>query len=200
MKILKVMIFCVSVAIILAFFNPWVKGEGSIVKAVDDKTKKLQEADATGVTRGVVQSTKGIVDKTTELFTPIKLKQTLSGFQITQSKNKSLKKIGPKLYLAYLPVLIALFCGLLSLFGRKRLWPIAATFFLSWGMFLVLDILVFSLHREGLFAKIRPCCGLIFTEYAFLGIVAISFLEAIVSAKQKQGRTEEIINGPTPTE
>ena len=148
----------------------------------------------------MVQSTKGIVDKATEIFTPIKLKQTLSGFQITKSKNKALKKMGPKLYLVYIPPLIAFFCGLLSLFGRKGLWPIALTFFLSWGMFLVLDIFVFQLYREGLFAKIRPCCGIVFTEYAFLGIVAISFLEAIVSAKQRQGHSEKIINEPTPAE
>lgn len=61
MKLLKFITFYVSVVIIAAFFNPWIEGEGSIVKPVDDTTKKLQDADASGVTKGVVQSTIGYI-------------------------------------------------------------------------------------------------------------------------------------------
>jgi len=193
MKILRFIIICVSFSIIVAFFIPWIKGEGSIIKAVDDNTKKLQQVDKTGLTKSVVQSTKGIADKVTEQITSIRLKQTLSGLQVTLSKNKSLKKVGAKIYLVYLPPLMALLCGLLSLIEKQRLWRSVVIFFVALSMFLALNVFVNMLHADGLFAKVRPCCGIIFTKYAFLGIAGLAFLQTTVLVKQKQ--KEQINNG-----
>ncbi len=195
MKILRFVTLCVSISIIVAFFAPWIKGEGSIVKAVDDTTKKLQEIDKTGLAKGVVQSAKGITDKATEAFTSIRLKRTLSGFQIPSVKNKSIKKLGAKVNLVYLPPFIAFLCCLLSLMGKRKLWPIVAIFFLGLGMFLVLNVFVGTLHKDGLFAKVWPCCGLIFTVYAFLAIMVLAFLQTTVSVRQEQNQRESINHG-----
>jgi len=185
MKILRFATLVISLSIIVAFFMPWVKGEGSIVKSVDDATKRLQEIDQTGLTKSAAQATKDIVDKATETFTPIRLKQTLSGFQIPLVENKSLKEKDAKVYVVYIAPLLAFLCALLSLPGKQRVWCIAAQFFIALSMFLILDLSVALLHVEGLFVKIQACCGLIYTQYAFLAVVVTGFLEMTVSAKAK---------------
>ncbi|MCK4519279.1 MAG: hypothetical protein KAU12_04075, partial [Candidatus Omnitrophica bacterium] len=83
MKLLDFIIVCVCFVIIGAFFAPWVKGAGSLVKPVDDFAGIFHRVEPMGILRTLVKTATGTVDAVTGIILPIKLKRVLSGYQIT---------------------------------------------------------------------------------------------------------------------
>lgn len=184
MKVLNPIIICFSVLTVVAFFMPWIKGAGSIAKPIDDSTKAIQDLEPTGVTKGIVKTTKGIADILTETLTPIRLKHTLAGYQIPISGNKEIKRIGPVVYLLYTLPVVAIICAIFSLMvNRKRMFSLF-TFLIALALFILLYKQVSALNKEGLFVKIQACKGYWLTLYSFLGIVIASFIKLITSGKK----------------
>ena len=180
MKALKFIIAFFSLLAVVAFFMPWIKGAGSTVKPVDDSTRAVQDLEPTGVTKGAIKVTKGIVDILTETLTPIRLKQTLAGYQIPISKNKQIKKIGVVIYLLYALPVAAIICAIFGLKRRRKKMLDLFTFLIALAVFILMYKQVSALNREGLFAKIQVCKGYWLTLYSFLGISLASFIKLLM--------------------
>ena len=197
MKILSFIIICFSILAMLAFFMPWVKGAGSIVKPLDDSTKPIQDLEPTGIASGTVKATKGVIDTLTETLAPIKLKRTLTGYQIPIRENGGIKRIGGVVYLLYALPVIAILCAAFDLTANRRKIFDLVTFLIALTTFILLHKQVSALNREGLFVKIQACKGFYLTMYSFLGIGIAAFIKLSMTTKKHvsnlRGRT-----GPRP--
>lgn len=180
MKVLKFIIISFSLLAVIAFFMPWIKGAGSIVKPVDDSTKVVRDLEPTGITKGAIKTTIGVLDALTEALTPIRLKQTLAGYQIPISKNKQIRKIGAIVYLLYALPVMAIICAVFSLkSGHKKMFDLF-TLLIALIVFILLFKQVSAFYKEGLFIKIQACKGYWLTSYSFLGISLASFIKLLM--------------------
>lgn len=179
MKVLNFIIICFSVLAVVSFFMPWVNGAGSIVKPVDDSTKPIQNLEPTGVTKGTVKTTRGIIDTLTETLISIRLKRTLAGYQIPISKNKGIKRIGAAIYLLYTLPFMAVLCSAFVLMSKRKKIFDLFTFLIALIVFILLYKQISTLNKEGLFVKIQAGKGFWLTLYSFLGISLASFIKLI---------------------
>jgi len=179
MKVLNFIIICFSVLVVVSFFMPWVKGAGSIAKPVDDTTKPIQELEPTGVAKGTVKTGKGVIDALTETVTPIKLKQTLAGYQIPISKDENIRKVGGVIYSLYTLPFAAILCTIFALMSKRKKILDLFTFLIALTVSVLLYTQISTLNKEGLFVKIQACKGFWLTLYSFLGIGFASFIKLI---------------------
>lgn len=184
MKILSFIIVFFSILAVAAFFMPWVKGAGSIVKPVDDSTKPIQDLEPTGMARETVKTTKGIIDTLTGTLVPIKLKRTLAGYQIPISEDKAIKRIGAVVYFLYILPVIAILAAAFNLTPNRGKITVLSTFLVTLAVFVLMYKQVSALNREGLFVKIESCKGFWLTMYSFLGISLAAFIKLLTTTKK----------------
>ncbi len=193
MKILSFIIVFFSILAVVAFFMPWVKGAGSIVKPVDDSTKPIQNVEPTGMVKETIKTTRDIIDTLTETLVPIKLKRTLAGYQIPISDDKAIKRIGAVVYFLYALPIIAILCATFSLTPNRGKITVLFTFLITLAVFVLMYKQVSALNREGLFVKIESCKGFWLTMYSFLGISLAAFIKLLTTTKKHafnlRGRT-----------
>lgn len=174
-----IVIACVAV---YSFFMPWVTGEGSLVKPVDDMTKGIQKVDKTHVTQGITMIGKGVADTLTQAVIPIKLKKTLAGYQIPIYEYKE-KAIGPKAYFLYVFPAAAIICVLFSTMGnRRKLFGLLA-FLIALGIAFILYSQIGAFNREGLFAKIQACKGIFIMLYSFAAMTVVLFIKLFIPVR-----------------
>ncbi len=180
MKILDFIIVCICFVIIGAFFAPWVKGAGSLVKPVDDAAGIFHRAEPTGILRTLVKTVTGTVDAVTGIILPVKLKRALSGYQMPISEET--KQLRPAIYLMYLLPLAGFICAVLSISANRKKSPVFIAFLIAAAAFALLFGQVEELSREGVFIKIEACYGFTLTLYSFLALGATLLIKWLTPA------------------
>lgn len=181
-KIFNIIIFCLAVLIAVSFFMPWLEGEGSLLKPLDDSTKSLQKKDITGLAKGSITLSKRITDNITQAITKKKLKQTLKGHQIPQAATKKPISV---VYLLYLVPVLPFFCWWFSVLGNRRRFFDLIAAFIALGVFAVFILQIDALNHEGLFIKIRSCCWLPITIKLFLAIGVLAVFKFLLPRKPR---------------
>ncbi|MFH1656052.1 MAG: hypothetical protein ABH954_05535 [Candidatus Omnitrophota bacterium] len=174
LKIFNFIIFCLAVLIIVSFFMPWVQGEASLLKPIEDSTKAIQESDFTGLARGSIKISRKIVDSITQALSGKKLNQTLKGFQIPLVAAEKGRRI---VYLLYIVPVFAILCWWLSVLGNRKKYFDATAALIALGIFAIFYKQMSVLNREGLFVNIKACCWLPITINSFLAIGVLAFLK-----------------------
>lgn len=182
-KFITFLVICLCGLVIAAFFMPWISGEGSIAKPIEDATGVIRKVEPSGLLDGVFNLTKGTLDEFTHILTGKDLQQDLSAYQIVKTKRKD---IGPVVYLLYVfPGAAALFIILTIAGNWRRIFDLKV-FFLSLIVFTLLYLLVNPFSYENMFIELEAQKGYWITLFSFLAIGLLSFIKVFLPRKTKK--------------
>ncbi len=155
---------------VYAFFLPWIAGTGSVFQPIDEVTGIFQKIDFTGLTKNMIGISKNVVDGISHFLSGGKTRQTLSGYEIPFSDDPSIKKMGPMVYVVYLPPALAVICALLMFAGNSKYGRDFLAGIIAWGTYFITQSQLVTLNQKKLFVTIESSDGFLLMIHALMGL------------------------------